>query len=119
MKLRLVTAFAAILLLAPAGWNITSVGNHEPEQVARAGVTNAVDDHALSAVSPSAKRGSLFALSEVASALKEDGAARLRLQLIACLFTMLVVTVGTLVGICYFEQWAARRSRRHRRATPE
>jgi hypothetical protein len=119
MKLRLAAAFAVILLLATAGWNMTWVGNHEPERVARAGLTNAVDDHALSAVSPSADRGSLFALSELASALKEDDAASLRLQLIACLFTMLVVTVGTLVGICYFEQWAARRSRRHRRATPE
>jgi hypothetical protein len=119
MKLRLAAAFAVILLLATAGWNMTWVGNHEPERVAPAGLSYAVDDHASSAVSPSANRSSLFALGEVVSALKEDDAARLRLQLIASLFTMLVVTVGTLVGICYFDHWAARRSRRHRRATPE
>ena len=111
MKRGLATALTAVALLAIVGSNMITAGDREPEQVPqeRAGVIHAADNSARGSASAIANRNLSSAANDAASALKAEDAQSLRLELIACLLTMLIVTAGALLGICYFGHRTVRR----------
>jgi len=113
MKRRFATEFAVIIFLVTAGWNITAAGyDHQTEPVAveRARGMHIADGDVTSSVSASANRDSIFARNEVASILKGDDPESLRLELLACLFIMVVAPVGALLVICYIDHLTTRRN---------
>lgn len=104
MKIGLATVITVVALLAPVGPNMTSAVGHESEQVAREGVwTIHVADDSATVPSASANRNSRLSPNEAAGTPTQDDPESLRLELIACLLTMLVVSAGALLAICYFD----------------
>src|SRR5271169_188208 len=111
MRRGLASAFAAVALLAIVGSNVTAAGDREIERMAQEGpgVMHAADDRATGSALASVNRNSTFAPDKAVSTLKGEDPESLRLELIGCLFTMLIVTVGALLGICCFDHRTVQR----------
>lgn len=116
MKRGLATTFTAVALLATSGWNITvATDDQQVRQLSqREGVVRAADDNPTSFASANANSKPIVS----AGTLNGDDPETLRLELIACLFTMLVVSVGALLGICYFDHRAPQQKSPTNRRPP-
>jgi len=104
--------FTAIALLALCGWSITALADdQEAVRLSRQslGVMHAADDKAANPVSASSNRNSVFSSIEEPSAPKGEDIDSVRLELIGCLLTMLTVTAGALLGVCYCDRRATQR----------
>lgn len=108
MKRCLASAFAVMALLATTGM-VAAGANGSEEAAEQKAVMHIAGHSATSIVSASANRNSTFATNEAATAVRGDDPESLRMELVGSLLIMLIVTVGALLGICYFEHRTARR----------
>ena len=117
MKRGLATALTAIAFLATSGWNIAlAAADQQARQLSqKEGVVRAADGNPTSFASANANSKPIVA----ASILNGDDPETLRLELIACLCTMLVVSAGALLGICYFDHRAAQQKSPTKMLPPE